>query len=95
MVHSKQTVSFHKTKELIFQRSRLCNLQEPTVTNNMEHLNTFRLLGVILWSTLLMGFPVNYTISIACQRLFLIGQLKKQRLPLEEHRTVFQASVVS
>jgi hypothetical protein len=48
-----------------------------------------------LSSTLSMDFHVNYIISIACQPLFLIGQLKRQGLPLEAHRTVFQALVVS
>jgi hypothetical protein len=42
-----------------------------------------------------MDFDVNYIISVACQRLFLIGLSKKRGLLLAARRTVFQALVVS
>jgi hypothetical protein len=42
-----------------------------------------------------MDFHVNHIISIACQRLLFIGQLKKQGFPLAARRTVLQALLVS
>ena len=76
MVKSKQTitVNFNKIKVLIIRRPGLRNLQEPTVTDNIERSNTFKLLGVLLSSSLPMGFHVKYIISIGYQHLFLIGQ---------------------
>jgi hypothetical protein len=58
-------------------------------------LRSFRLSSANSVVTLSMDAHVNFIISIACQRLFLIGQLKKQGLPKAARRNVFQALVVS
>jgi ribonuclease P/MRP protein subunit RPP40 len=94
-IQNKLVINFSKTKEVIFRRPGLRHFEEPTVIDNIERLNTFKLLGVFLSSTLSMDAHVNFIISIACQRLFLIGQLKKQGLPKAARRNVFQALVVS
>lgn len=42
-----------------------------------------------------MDDHINFIISIACQRLFVNGQLKQQGLPIAVRRNVFQVLVVS
>jgi hypothetical protein len=76
---NKLTVSFNKTKELIFQRPGLRNFQDPTVMDNIERSNTFKLLGSSLSSTLSMDFQVSYIISIACQFLLFYWSIAKTR----------------
>jgi hypothetical protein len=56
----------------------LSHFEEPSVNDYIERLNTFKLLGVLLSSTLFMDAHVNF----ACQCLSLIGQLKKQGLTI-------------
>jgi hypothetical protein len=69
----------------------LHKFQEQTVIDNIERSNTSKLLGYILLSTLSIDFHVNLIISIARQRLFFIGQLKKQGLPPAACRTLFSS----
>ena len=51
-------------------------------------------LGVIFQCNFRFVDHVDYILNICCQRIFLLKQLRDQRLPLQNMPTVFQAIVL-
>ena len=92
---NKLTVNLTKTKEMIFHRPGPCHFITSPPPVGLEHVTTFKLLGVYLASTLSMETHVNYVLSLVNQRLYLINQLRKQGLSAKAREVVFHSLIIS
>ena len=82
---NKLTINKSKTKEIIFWKSGKVskNLIIPTIPQ-IERVQQVRLLGVILSSNLSFTPHIDYVLAVATQRLYLLNQLKKCLLQLQD-----------
>ena len=82
---NKLTINKSKTKEIIFWKSGKVskNLNIPTIPQ-IERVQQVRLLGVILSSNLSFKPHIDYVFAIASQRFYLLNQLKKCLLQLQD-----------
>ena len=93
---NKLSINLSKTKEIIFRRP---GIQRPLghclPLPGIEQLDSVKLLGVILQSTLTFSNHINYILNIINQRYYLLNQLRQQGLHSSKLDVIFQAIVIS
>ena len=92
---NKLTLNFKKTKEVIFRRTSKRNLKLPTPLPDIERVERVTLLGIQTTSTLSAADHVNYILSQANQRLYLLSRLKSLGLSSEALDILYSALIVS
>jgi hypothetical protein len=93
--HNKMTINMLKTKEMIFHRPNPRNIIFPNELDGVQRVKTFTLLGVCLKSDLNFGDHISKIITQCNQRLYLLIQLKKQGLGVDQCDIILQAIVLS
>ena len=79
---------------LIFHRPGPCHFIVPPPPVGIERVTIVKLLGVYLASTLSVETRVNYVLSLANQRLYLIDKPRKQGLSAKAREVVFHSLVI-
>ena len=93
---NKLVINVKKTKEIIFWRSSKCaNKYVIPEIPGIERVDQAKLLGVILTSTLSWSAHVDFLLSTATQRFYLLNQLKHMSFCISGLDTVFRALVLS
>jgi len=92
---NKMAINMIKTKEMIFHRPNPRQIIFPNELDNIQRVNSFKLLGVLLTSDLNFGAHVSNIVTLCNQRLYLLTQLRKQGLCIGECDVILQAIVVS
>ena len=78
---NKLVINVKKTKEIIFWRSSKCaNKYDIPAIPGIDRVDQAKLLGVILTSTLSWSAHVDFLLSTATQRFYLLNQLKHMSL---------------
>jgi hypothetical protein len=84
-----------KTKEMVFHCPAPYHFVDPPLLDKIEHVTSFKLLGVLLTHTLSMDMHVNRIVSAIDQPLFLLNMLQKKSLSGKECEIIFQALIIS
>jgi len=84
-----------KTKELVFRRPSARHFTVPQPLTSVEQLTVTKLLGIYISVTVSAAAHVEHILSVANQRMYLLGQLKSQGLSRNALDIVFTAIVVS
>jgi hypothetical protein len=92
---NKMTVNMVKTEEMIFHLSNPKLSIFPNEMTNIQHVTTFKLLGVCLESDLNFNDHATYIVTVGNQRLYFLSLLRKQRLGIDECASILQAIVLS
>ncbi|MFZ2538516.1 MAG: reverse transcriptase family protein [Oscillospiraceae bacterium] len=93
---NKLILNTKKTKEIIFWRSnKTANKFDIPLIPGIERVTQAKLLGVILTSSLNWTSHIDYILSIAAQRFYLINKLKQMSLGINSLSVVFGALVIS
>ena len=92
---NKMFINMIKTKEMVFHRPN----PRPTVFPNelvqIQRVHTFKLLGVYLKPDLNFNEHVSHMVTQCNQRLYLLAQLKKQGLGINQSDLILQAIILS
>ena len=84
-----------KTKEMVFHRPNPRQLIFPNKFDDIGRVTTFKLLGVHLNPDLNFNLHVSKLVTQCNQRLYLLTQLKKQGLGVNQCDAILQAIVLS
>ena len=94
---NKLRLNFSKTQEIVFKRpgpgSRMLNLPPPL--ENIERVNSVKLLGCVLTDGLTGAKHVDFILNIVNQRLYLLNYFKAHGMNIHGLTLVFDAIVVS
>ena len=92
---NKLAINFSKTKELVFRKPCVRSLILPDCITGVERVDEFKLLGVLVTSSLSMDRYIDVILSIVTQRFYLLSQLKSQGLSINVLNILFHALIVS
>ena len=92
---NKMLINFIKTKYMVLHRPNPRNFMPPPELDNIQRVNAFRLLGLILHPEFKISEHVCNILTTCNQRLYLLAQLKKQGLGPTERDIIFQSIVLS
>ena len=92
---NKMVLNMVKTKEMVFHRPNPRLVLLPGSMDCIERVTEFKLLGVYLKPDLNFGRHISALVTQCNQRLYLIWQLKKQGLGIEECDNILHALVLS
>ena len=92
---NKLQINFDKTKEIVFRRPSTRFLITPHPLPQIEQVKVTKLLGIYISETFSTTIHVNHILSVANQRIFLLGQLKYQGLSRDALHVIFTAIVLS
>jgi len=92
---NKLKINTEKTKEIVFRRPGARNFISPASLSGIEQITSVKLLGMHLTATLTATVHVEHILSLANQRLHLLGLLKHQGLSPEALHQIFTSIVQS
>jgi Reverse transcriptase (RNA-dependent DNA polymerase) len=92
---NKMILNLLKTKEIVFHRPDPRMYIPPVPLNDIEQVQSVKLLGVYFSDTLRFDEHVKYILTICGQRLYLLKTLRGQGLSRFHLNTVFQSLVLS
>ena len=82
-------------EEIVFRRPGARNFISPASLPGIEQIASVKLLGSHLTATLSASVHVEHILSLANQRLHLLGLLKHQGLSLEALHVIFTSIIQS
>ena len=80
---------------MVFHRPNFKHDLSPSSVNDIEQVQSFKLLGVWFTATLSTALHVNNLVTIVNQRLYLLLLLKRQGLTPSVVDVIFQAIILS
>ena len=92
---NKLIINTSKTKEIVFKRPSLRQYVLPPLITHIEQVDHVKLLGVFFTPTLATSRHINSVIAVMNQRLYLLSQLRKQRLDISGLTQIFMGLVVA
>ena len=92
---NKMFINMIKTKEMVFHRPNPRHTVFPNELVQIQRVHTFKLLGVYLKPDLNFNEHVSHMVTQCNQRLYLLAQLKKQGLGINQSDLILQAIILS
>jgi hypothetical protein len=84
-----------KTKELVFRRPRVQYFHLPNAVDNIEQVNSAKLLGVLFQSNFKMDSHVQFIMKQCAQRMYLLKLLMHQGMSAKQLSIVTLSIIVS
>jgi len=89
------TLNLTKTKEIVFKRPRVRCFHLPPAIDNIEQLDSNKLLGILLQSNFKMDKHVLSILSQCTQRMYLLKLLKHQGMSQQQLSVIAHSIIVS
>jgi len=88
-------LNLSKTKEMVFRRPRAQYFHMPLPVDQIDQLDSYKLLGVIFQSNLKMDLHVLYVLSQCAQRMYLLKLLSQQGMTRAQLSVITHAIIIS
>ena len=92
---NKLLINEVKTKEIVFRRPNPTYFHIPSAMDNIEQLDSVKLLGIMFNNKLKMDVHVKFVLSQCAQRMYILKLLKHQGMPLAKLHVVAHSLIVS
>jgi hypothetical protein len=93
--NNKMAINISKTKQIIFRRPSMRRSEAINYIPGVEIVDCFKVLGIFVHENLNQSHHVNYVVSIANQRMYLLNILRQNGLARHHLDTVFTSLIVS
>lgn len=94
-VNNRLTINLAKTKEIVFRRPRVTCFHMPASIDNIEQLDSVKLLGVLFQANCKVDQHVMHILSQCAQRMYLLKLLRHQGLSPAHLSSVCYSIIVS